>query len=173
MGLSGRRNWKRRKQIWNEKAQMPPIRVSLSFFFLFFKGYSICSPTTVKSRTIVAFSSHGGGGGGWTWVFVWLIIKPSPWRPSLLPFPARQVAKTTPRRMPGVISMHSPSDCGSPSQEFSPGDPLECLTLDLASTKNVSRSLFQASVLWRFKPFAGIFSRCKAYDWMGLWTAAL
>lgn len=35
--------------------------------------------------------------------------------------------------------MHSPSDCGSPSQEFSPGDPLECLTLDLASTKNVSQ----------------------------------
>lgn len=95
-------------------------------------------------------------------LFVWLVIKPSPWRPSLLPFPARQVAKTTPKRMPGVITMHSPSDCGSPSQEFSPGDPLECLMLDLATTKNVSHSPFQASVT--FKPFAGIFSRCKASD---------
>ncbi|XP_075887598.1 bromodomain-containing protein 8 isoform X2 [Nelusetta ayraudi] len=50
-------------------------------------------------------------------------------------YQARQVAKTTPKRTAGV-TVHSPSDCGSPSQEFSPGDPLECLTLDLASTKN-------------------------------------
>lgn len=54
------------------------------------------------------------------------------------PLPARQVAKTTPKRTAGV-TVHSPSDCGSPSQEFSPGDPLECLTLDLASTKSVSQ----------------------------------
>ncbi|XP_022046214.1 bromodomain-containing protein 8 isoform X4 [Acanthochromis polyacanthus] len=52
-------------------------------------------------------------------------------------YQARQVAKTTPKRMPSV-SMHSPSGCSSPGQEFSPGDPLECLTLDLASTKNAS-----------------------------------
>ncbi|XP_023123784.1 bromodomain-containing protein 8 isoform X2 [Amphiprion ocellaris] len=52
-------------------------------------------------------------------------------------YQARQVAKTTPKRMPSV-SMHSPSGCSSPSQEFSPGDPLECLTLDLTSTKNAS-----------------------------------
>uniref|UniRef100_A0A3B5BCL0 Bromodomain-containing protein 8 n=1 Tax=Stegastes partitus TaxID=144197 RepID=A0A3B5BCL0_9TELE len=54
-----------------------------------------------------------------------------------LPLPARQVAKTTPKRMPSV-TMHSPSGCSSPSQEFSPGDPLECLTLDLTATKNAS-----------------------------------
>ncbi|XP_032390234.1 bromodomain-containing protein 8 [Etheostoma spectabile] len=50
---------------------------------------------------------------------------------------ARQVAKNTPKRVPS-ITMHSASD--SPSKEFSPGDPLECLTLDLASTKNASGS---------------------------------
>lgn len=66
------------------------------------------------------------------------IIKSSPRGPSLFPLSARQVPKITPKRTPGV-TMHSPSDCGSPSQEFSPGDPLECLTLDLASTKNVSQ----------------------------------
>ncbi|XP_030603044.1 bromodomain-containing protein 8 isoform X4 [Archocentrus centrarchus] len=49
---------------------------------------------------------------------------------------SRQVAKNTPKRMPSV-TMHS-SGCSSPSQEFSPGDPLECLTLDLTSTKNAS-----------------------------------
>ncbi|XP_026226900.1 bromodomain-containing protein 8 isoform X3 [Anabas testudineus] len=54
-------------------------------------------------------------------------------------YQARQVAKNTPKRMSGV-TMHSPSGCSSPSQEFSPGDPLECLTLDLASTKNPSGS---------------------------------
>ncbi|XP_029304378.1 bromodomain-containing protein 8 isoform X2 [Cottoperca gobio] len=54
-------------------------------------------------------------------------------------YQARQVAKNTPKRVP-TITMHSPSGCSSPSQEFSPGDPLECLTLDLASTKNVSGS---------------------------------
>lgn len=66
------------------------------------------------------------------------IIKSSPRGPSLFPLSARQVAKITPKRTPGV-TVHSPLDCGSPSQEFSPGDPLECLTLDLASTKNVSQ----------------------------------
>ncbi|XP_030009540.1 bromodomain-containing protein 8 isoform X2 [Sphaeramia orbicularis] len=54
-------------------------------------------------------------------------------------YQARQVAKSTPKRVPGV-TMHSPTGCGSPSQEFSPGDSLECLTLDLASTKNASGS---------------------------------
>lgn len=60
-------------------------------------------------------------------------------RLSMLPVPlsARQVAKNTPKRIPSV-TMHSPSGCSSPSQEFSPGDQLECLTLDLTSTKNVS-----------------------------------
>ncbi|KAI3373621.1 hypothetical protein L3Q82_022223, partial [Scortum barcoo] len=46
-------------------------------------------------------------------------------------YQARQVAKNTPKRVPG-LTMHSPSGCSSPSQELSPGDPLECLTLDLA-----------------------------------------
>ncbi|CAJ1064004.1 bromodomain-containing protein 8 isoform X1 [Xyrichtys novacula] len=55
-------------------------------------------------------------------------------------YQARQAAKNTPKRVPG-ITMHSPSGCGSPSQDFSPGDPLECLTLDLASTKSVSGSV--------------------------------
>ncbi|KAK2828605.1 hypothetical protein Q5P01_019639 [Channa striata] len=54
-------------------------------------------------------------------------------------YQARQVAKITPKRAPSV-TMHSPSGCSSPSQEFSPGDPLECLTLDIASTKNASGS---------------------------------
>ncbi|XP_040908328.1 bromodomain-containing protein 8 isoform X2 [Toxotes jaculatrix] len=54
-------------------------------------------------------------------------------------YQARQVAKSTHKRVPGV-TMHSPSGCSSPSQEFSPGDPLESLTLDLASTKNASGS---------------------------------
>ncbi|GAA6232220.1 bromodomain-containing protein 8-like isoform X1 [Lates japonicus] len=47
-------------------------------------------------------------------------------------YQARQVAKSTPKRVPGV-TMHSPSGCSSPGQEFSPGDPLESLTLDLVS----------------------------------------
>ncbi|XP_078028564.1 bromodomain-containing protein 8 isoform X5 [Epinephelus lanceolatus] len=54
-------------------------------------------------------------------------------------YQARQAAKNAPKRVPG-ITMHSPSGCSSPSPEFSPGDPLECLTLDLASTKNASGS---------------------------------
>ncbi|KAM7374314.1 hypothetical protein PAMP_006980 [Pampus punctatissimus] len=53
-------------------------------------------------------------------------------------YQARQVVKNTPKRVPGV-TMHSPSGC-SPGQEFSPGDPLECLTLDLISAKNTSGS---------------------------------
>ncbi|XP_034746486.1 bromodomain-containing protein 8 isoform X6 [Etheostoma cragini] len=52
-------------------------------------------------------------------------------------YQARQVANNTPKRVPS-ITMHSPSD--SPSKESSPGDPLECLTLDLVSTKNASGS---------------------------------
>lgn len=51
----------------------------------------------------------------------------------------RQVAKNTPKRLPGV-TMHPPSGCSSPSQEFSPGDAFECSTLDLGSTKNASGS---------------------------------
>ncbi|XP_056253323.1 bromodomain-containing protein 8 isoform X1 [Seriola aureovittata] len=54
-------------------------------------------------------------------------------------YQARQVAKSTPKRVPGV-TMHSPSGCNSPNQEYSPGDPLESLTLDLASAKNASGS---------------------------------
>ncbi|XP_041658161.1 bromodomain-containing protein 8 isoform X2 [Cheilinus undulatus] len=54
-------------------------------------------------------------------------------------YQARQVAKNTPKRVPG-ISVHSPSGCSSPSQDFSPGDPLECLTLALTPTKNASGS---------------------------------
>ncbi|XP_068571920.1 bromodomain-containing protein 8 isoform X2 [Cebidichthys violaceus] len=54
-------------------------------------------------------------------------------------YQARQVAKNTSKREPGIAT-HSPSGCSSPSQEFSPGDPLECLTLDLALTKNASGS---------------------------------
>ncbi|XP_033996183.1 bromodomain-containing protein 8 isoform X4 [Trematomus bernacchii] len=51
----------------------------------------------------------------------------------------RQVAKNTPKRLPGV-TMHPPSGCSSPSQEFSPGDAFECPTLDPGSTKNASGS---------------------------------
>ncbi|KAG7217302.1 hypothetical protein INR49_027846 [Caranx melampygus] len=57
----------------------------------------------------------------------------------LLHPPARQVAKSTPKRVSGV-TMHSPSGCSSPGQEFSPGDSLESLTLDHAATKNASGS---------------------------------
>ncbi|XP_034462355.1 bromodomain-containing protein 8 isoform X1 [Hippoglossus hippoglossus] len=52
-------------------------------------------------------------------------------------FQARKVAKGTTKRVPDV---YSPSGCGSPSQEFSPGDPRESLTLDLGSIKNASGS---------------------------------
>nr|XP_020454461.1 bromodomain-containing protein 8 isoform X5 [Monopterus albus] len=51
-------------------------------------------------------------------------------------YQARQVAKNTSKRVPGII-MHLPSDCSSPSQEFSPGDQPECLTPDLTSAKNI------------------------------------
>ena len=55
-----------------------------------------------------------------------------------IPSAARLVAKTNPKRALGLTTS-SLSDYSSPSLEFSPGDPLECLTLpDLASTKNVS-----------------------------------
>ncbi|XP_069002552.1 bromodomain-containing protein 8 isoform X2 [Embiotoca jacksoni] len=53
-------------------------------------------------------------------------------------YQARLAAKNTPKRMPSV-TMHSPSGCCSPNQEFSPGDPLDCLTLDFTgSTKSAS-----------------------------------
>ncbi|KAM3600952.1 uncharacterized protein V6R79_005232 [Siganus canaliculatus] len=52
-------------------------------------------------------------------------------------YQARQAAKNAQRRLSG-ITVHSPSDCSSPCQEFPPGDPLECLTLDPALTKNAS-----------------------------------
>ncbi|XP_029376070.1 bromodomain-containing protein 8 isoform X3 [Echeneis naucrates] len=55
-------------------------------------------------------------------------------------FTSRQVAKSAPKRVPGM-TMRSPSGYSSPSQEFSPGDPLESLTLDLAPTKNASESI--------------------------------
>ncbi|KAL6098581.1 brd8 [Pungitius sinensis] len=54
-------------------------------------------------------------------------------------YQARQAAKSTSKPEPG-IPVHSPSGCSSPGQVFSPGDPLECLTLDLASMKNPSGS---------------------------------
>ncbi|KAM9846372.1 bromodomain-containing protein 8-like [Aulostomus maculatus] len=47
-------------------------------------------------------------------------------------YQARQVAKNTPKRVPGV-TMHSPSGCSSPSQDFSSVDQQECLTLDFSS----------------------------------------
>ncbi|CAB1421276.1 unnamed protein product [Pleuronectes platessa] len=57
-------------------------------------------------------------------------------------FQARKVAKGTTKRVPDgyVPDVYSPSGCGSPSQEFSPGAPLESLTLDLGSIKNASGS---------------------------------
>ncbi|XP_034407031.1 bromodomain-containing protein 8 [Cyclopterus lumpus] len=54
-------------------------------------------------------------------------------------YQARQVAKNSSKREPG-ITIHSLSGCSSPSQEFSPGDRLKCLTLDLALTKSASGS---------------------------------
>ncbi|KAM9331726.1 bromodomain-containing protein 8-like [Pholidichthys leucotaenia] len=50
-------------------------------------------------------------------------------------YQARQVAKNTPKRMPSV-TVHLPSECNSPSQEVSSGDPFECLTLELTPAKN-------------------------------------
>ncbi|XP_077962855.1 bromodomain-containing protein 8 isoform X4 [Gasterosteus aculeatus] len=54
-------------------------------------------------------------------------------------YKARRVAKSTPKPEPG-IPVHPPSGCSAPGQVFSPGDPPECLTLDLALTKNPSGS---------------------------------
>ncbi|XP_029925185.1 bromodomain-containing protein 8 isoform X2 [Myripristis murdjan] len=54
-------------------------------------------------------------------------------------YQARQNAKNTPKRVPSV-TVHSPPECSSPSLDFSPGDPLQCLTDDPASTKNASGS---------------------------------
>ncbi|XP_035479918.2 bromodomain-containing protein 8 isoform X9 [Scophthalmus maximus] len=59
-------------------------------------------------------------------------------------YQARRLAKGTSRRVPGV-AMHSPSGCSSPSQEISPGDPLESLTLGLASPKNARLMTFSES----------------------------
>lgn len=50
-------------------------------------------------------------------------------------YQARLALKCTPKRVPGV-TIHSPTGCGSPSQEFSPGDPFDCLTSDLTSPKS-------------------------------------
>lgn len=58
---------------------------------------------------------------------------------AFLAFSARLALKCTPKRVPGV-TIHSPTGCGSPSQEFSPGDPFDCLTSDLTSPKSVSLS---------------------------------
>ncbi|XP_054482336.1 bromodomain-containing protein 8 [Anoplopoma fimbria] len=66
-------------------------------------------------------------------------------------YQARQVAKNKSKREPG-ITMHSPSGCSSPSQEFSPGDPLESLTLDLALTKNASGSARLMTIAESFGP---------------------
>ncbi|XP_071403257.1 bromodomain-containing protein 8-like [Centroberyx affinis] len=54
-------------------------------------------------------------------------------------YQARQTAKNTPKRVHSV-TVHSPSDCSSPSLDFSPGDPLHGLTDDPASSKNASGS---------------------------------
>ncbi|XP_029925187.1 bromodomain-containing protein 8 isoform X4 [Myripristis murdjan] len=62
-------------------------------------------------------------------------------------YQARQNAKNTPKRVPSV-TVHSPPECSSPSLDFSPGDPLQCLTDDPASTKN------QASGSARLMPLA-------------------
>ncbi|XP_056140201.1 bromodomain-containing protein 8 [Lampris incognitus] len=50
-------------------------------------------------------------------------------------YQARQNAKNTPKRVPSV-TVHSPSECSSPSLEFSPVDTLQGLTDDSVSTKN-------------------------------------
>ncbi|KAK7926107.1 hypothetical protein WMY93_008417 [Mugilogobius chulae] len=50
-------------------------------------------------------------------------------------YQARLTLKLAPKRITG-ITINSPIGCGSPNQEFSPGDPLECLTSDLTSPKS-------------------------------------
>ncbi|XP_020778596.1 bromodomain-containing protein 8-like isoform X2 [Boleophthalmus pectinirostris] len=50
-------------------------------------------------------------------------------------YQARLALKLAPKRISGV-TINSPTGCGSPNQELSPGDPLECLTSELASTKS-------------------------------------
>ncbi|MED6270490.1 hypothetical protein CHARACLAT_010939 [Characodon lateralis] len=50
---------------------------------------------------------------------------------------ARQAAKSMSKRIPSV-TMNSPPACGSPSQNFPPGDQLDSLTLDGPPTKNTS-----------------------------------
>lgn len=50
---------------------------------------------------------------------------------------ARQAAKSMSKRIPNA-TMHSPSACSSPMQEFPPGDQPESLTLDGPPTKNSS-----------------------------------
>ncbi|XP_033834843.1 bromodomain-containing protein 8 isoform X2 [Periophthalmus magnuspinnatus] len=50
-------------------------------------------------------------------------------------YQARLALKLAPKRISGV-TINSPTGCGSPNQELSPGDPLECLTSELASPKS-------------------------------------
>lgn len=50
-------------------------------------------------------------------------------------YQARLALKLAPKRIPGV-AINSPTSCGSPNQELSPGDPLECLTSELVSQKS-------------------------------------
>ncbi|KAK5599092.1 hypothetical protein CRENBAI_026090 [Crenichthys baileyi] len=52
-------------------------------------------------------------------------------------YQARQAAKSMSKRIPSV-TMNSPPACGSPSQDFPPGDQLDSLTLDGPPTKNTS-----------------------------------
>ncbi|XP_072302275.1 bromodomain-containing protein 8-like isoform X2 [Eucyclogobius newberryi] len=50
-------------------------------------------------------------------------------------YQGRLALKLAPKRISGV-TINSPTSCGSPKQELSPGDPLECLTSELASPKS-------------------------------------
>uniref|UniRef100_A0A8C5EWU9 Bromodomain-containing protein 8 n=1 Tax=Gouania willdenowi TaxID=441366 RepID=A0A8C5EWU9_GOUWI len=59
-------------------------------------------------------------------------------------YQARQVARLAPKRTPSA-SLPSPSGCGSPNHELTPGDPLEGLANDCASV--------QASGTGRFTTF--------------------
>uniref|UniRef100_A0A8C5EUV4 Bromodomain-containing protein 8 n=1 Tax=Gouania willdenowi TaxID=441366 RepID=A0A8C5EUV4_GOUWI len=56
-------------------------------------------------------------------------------------YQARQVARLAPKRTPSA-SLPSPSGCGSPNHELTPGDPLEGLAPDFTSPKNVSTGRF-------------------------------
>ncbi|KAM4620355.1 bromodomain-containing protein 8 [Polymixia lowei] len=54
-------------------------------------------------------------------------------------YQARQMAKSAPKRVPSVTGL-SPSECNSPSLEFSPGDARQLLTDDPASARNAAGS---------------------------------